>query len=449
MSFRIRRAVRRADRRAALACVLGIVALGGLLPVLAAPRAEAAECRTGVTGEELPEGADAHPLIDQLGLRQAWDLATGEGVTVAVIDSGVDARHPELHGRVARGSEFTTVYDEREFTESNPEHQRDCEGHGTAVAGLIAARGPDDRVVGVAPDATIYPVRIDDEVGEASDRMLAAAIEDAIAAEVDVINLSLNDRNDHEPIREAIEHALDEDIVVVAATGNEGNEDTKMYPAAYDGVLAVGAVGFSGEPMGESNAGPWVDLAGIGDPVPLVAPGGEGYREDGGTSFAAAQVSGAAALVLDRFPGLTAEQVAERLTGSATPLGGGVNDRTGSGLVDPFSALTYLAGPDDAGEDDVSPGHIPLRAMPEEEPLLGSTAATALAVSGGLLLLVLLVLLAAPAVRRASGRDWRPGTVNDAPDPPRATAESPQPSAARLTWLDGAPSTPSHRSRTP
>ncbi|MDT0341290.1 type VII secretion-associated serine protease mycosin [Streptomyces litchfieldiae] len=431
------------DAKSALPTVFALLATAlSAVALPTTPAAAAEPCRTQVTGEEMPEGADPHPLIAQLGLHQTWDLSTGARVTVAVIDSGVDARHPDLDGQVDRGSEFTTVLDEREFEKSNPAPRQDCEGHGTAVAGLIAARrSHGDRMAGVAPDATVYPVRIADGVDRATPRTLAAAIDDAVAAGAGVINLSLAVPVDHEPIRNAIERALDADVLVVAAAGNEGN--AKMYPAAYDGVLAVGAVGIDGQPLDSSNAGPWVDLAAIGEDVVVVAPTGEGYRAVDGTSFAAAQVSGAAALVRSRFPDLTAEQVAERLTGSATPLGGGPNDRTGAGLVDPFGALTHLEGDGGGDGDEASAGRIPAQALPGDEPPLSSSAVTGLAVSGVLLLTVLLVLLAAPGVRRAVRRNWRAGTApgRTAPlgprqGPPREPSNAPGPPAASLAWLD-------------
>ncbi|RMI26202.1 type VII secretion-associated serine protease mycosin, partial [Streptomyces triticirhizae] len=394
---------------------MAVAALAGVALPGAAPRAAAAEpCRTQVTGEELPEGAGRYPLIDQLGLPQAWDLSTGEGVTVAVVDSGVDATHPDLAGAVARGSEFAGVADEREFTRTTPPPEQDCEGHGTAVAGLIAAgRAESDRIAGVAPGATVYPVRIADGVERATPGTLAAAIRDAVAADAGVINLSFARPADDEAVREAVAEALAADVVVVAAAGNEGGQgptEGRMYPAAYDGVLAVAAVDATGAPLDSSNSGPWVDLAGLGQDLPVLAPGGA-YQASGGTSMATAQVSATAALVRSRFPALTAGEVVERLTGSATPLGGGRDDRTGAGLVDPFGALTHLGpggdGGREANEPTALPGHIPVGDPPAPEPPLDPAMANALAWSGGLLLAVLLGLLAAPGVRRAVRRGWR------------------------------------------
>ncbi|MFF2376093.1 S8 family serine peptidase [Streptomyces xiamenensis] len=437
-----------ARRRAAillgLTAALTLAPLTPLAPPGTAGTALAAEpCRQEVTGADLPDGGP-HPLIDLLGLRQTWDLATGAGVTVAVVDSGVDARHPDLADAVVTGSEYVMVPAEQGFARSTPAPEQDCEGHGTAVAGLIAAdRTEGDRMTGVAPDAAVYPVRVADGVDRASFETLAAAIDDAVDSGAAVVNLSFAIPGDREPVREAVERAVDAGVLVIAAAGNEGNRDPSqsMYPAAYDGVLAVAAVDGTGAPMQSSNAAEWVDLAAYGENLPVVAPGGSGYRGESGTSFAAAQVSGAAALVLSRFPELSADEVAQRLIASASPVGGGRNDLTGAGIVDPFGAVTGigLEGGGAAGDTgETTPGRIPVQAVPRPEPALSGTAVTALAVSGGLLLSVVLGLLAAPAVRRAARRGWHPGPLDTAPEGPPAGHPPPRPPAGtRLDWLDG------------
>lgn len=476
--------LRRPARPAVLTALASAAFLAQLAAPGAAPGAAAEDCRREVTGEDLPAGRP-HPLIDRLGLRQAWDLATGEGVTVAVIDSGVDATHPDLAGAVLDGSQYTVVRTEDEYRRSTPAPDRDCLGHGTAVAGLVAARRSEgDRMAGVAPAARIYPVRVADGVEQATANTLATMIDDAVDAGAGVINLSLATPTDYPPVREAVERAVAADAVVVAATGNEGNEGVsggRMYPAAYPGVLAVAAVGDDGQPLDTSNAGEWVDLAGYGEALAVPAPGGSGYRTESGTSFAAAQVSGAAALVRSRFPGLSAAEVTERLTASAAPVGGIRNDRTGAGIVDPFGALTHLGGDDGggpgSGEGDgtgadgpaAGPGAIPVRAVPGPEPLLGPTEATAVAWSGGLLLAVVLGLLAAPAVRRAVRNGRLPATApgpgtsrrpdTGGPGSHRPATPGTGPPFPRTDWLDGsdvpppsaarsARTSPTHRNRT-
>ncbi|NJP69283.1 S8 family serine peptidase, partial [Streptomyces spiramenti] len=395
-----------------------LLALAGTAAALPAPGAtapaHAQSCRAQATGEELPGSSGPYPLIDLLGLRHAWDLSTGAGVTVAVVDSGVDARHPDLAGAVTDGSQFEVTRDEGEFARTTPAAEEDCEGHGTAVAGLVAARRAEgDRMTGVAPAARIHPVRSVDGVDRATHNTVAAMIDDAVAADVDVLNLSLAVIEDHAPIREAVARAVAADIVVVAAAGNEGNTGPgsgRVYPAAYPDVLAVGAVDAAGRPLDASNRGPWVDLAAYGGPLPLVAPGGSGYRTDSGTSFAAAQVSGAAALVRARFPELSAAGTVERLVASAAPVGGTRNDRTGAGIVDPFGALTHLIHAGPTGPEEAADG-VAVQPLPSEPPLLSRTEMLAVASGGVLLLALALGLVAAPAVRRAAARRWRAGPL--------------------------------------
>ena len=436
-----RKRERRPLPRAALALV---AAAASLLTVPGlAPPAAATPCRTQVVEDDLGENTGPHRLIGQLGLRQAWDLSTGEDVLVGVVDSGVDARHPDLaDGAVVRGSEFTTVATEREARRGTPPPEQDCSGHGTAVAGLIAARrAAGDRMTGVAPAAAVYPVRLDGAVEQVPPGTIAAAIDDAVAAGVDVLNLSFGRPVDDPPVREAVARALASDVVVVAAAGNEGDQGPAgglMYPAAYDGVLAVGAVTDDGQPMESSNTGDWVDLAAYGEALTVVAPEGSGYRVESGNSFAAAQVSGVAALVRARFPELAAQEVARRLTETASPVGGGPNEATGAGIVDPFGALTYLgpseaAGPEPEAEAGAA-GAVAVRPVPPDEPLVGAATATALAWSGALLLAVALSLLGVPAVRRATARGWRawPG-----PEDRRSAPAGPRRAAPSLRWLDG------------
>ncbi|MEE1926737.1 S8 family serine peptidase [Streptomyces sp. TRM 70351] len=438
--------------RARAAAVAAAAALAAPLPPAqpahAAPdRVDTACSRPPQEGAPLPDVLPGRPLADRLGLVQAWDLADGTGVTVGIVDSGVDGRHPELSGAVEPGTELATVRTAEEFRQQRPRAPHlDCAGHGTAVAGLLAARrGGERRVTGVAPGARIHPVRVVDGVDRATGRTLAAGIDAAVDAGARVLNLSFALPVDREPVRRAVARAVARDVVVVAAAGNEGTRGTPVYPAAYPGVLAVGAVDADGQPLDASNQGDWVDLAAYGDAEIAPASGGSGYQQVTGTSFAAPQVSGAAALIRSRFPGLGAPEVARRLVESAAPVGGGPNPRTGAGLVDPFAALTHLGdagagagGGTGAADDAGRPGAVPVQAVPREEPLLTPAAATALAWSGGLLLAVALTLLGAPAVRRAAARGWRPGPPGGAPAAPRARREH-RPEPAALERIGPAP----------
>jgi type VII secretion-associated serine protease mycosin len=389
--------------------VLAIVLVAFLLGSPAAAQPDTS-CRTAPpAGTDLPATFGPHPLIAKLGLVQAWDLATGTGVTVAVVDSGVGT-HPKLDGAVDGGAQFVRGEPPQEYAEQRPAQTVDCEGHGTAVAGLIAdRRGGDGRIAGVAPDARIFPVRLVDDIASTTPATMAAAITAAADSGARVLNLSLATSVDRPEIHQAVNYALGRDIVVVAAAGNESETGRPIYPAAYDGVIAVGAIDYDGRPMDESNRGDWVDLAAYGKGLVVPAPGG-GYREESGTSFAAAEVSGTAALVRSRFPAMTAAQVSAALVDSAVPVSGGTNDHTGAGVVDPFEALTR-AGAATKQTPTSRAGGVRVAAVASPAPALSPTALIALVWSVALIVAVPVLLCTVPALRRAAARRWRPGPV--------------------------------------
>ncbi|MFB9239659.1 type VII secretion-associated serine protease mycosin [Plantactinospora siamensis] len=381
-------------------------------------------------GQSLPAAAPRDPTIARLGLDRAWDLSTGAKVTVAVVDSGVDGTQPKLRPALAPGSDFVT-------TQTPPGWQRlpgglgDCGDnggtHGTAVAGLIAARpDDDDRIIGVAPRARIAPIRIVDGVQNASPEMIAAAIRKG-ADLGQVLNLSLALPVDRPAVRAAIRYALDHDVVVVAAAGNESsNGDSKWYPAAYPGVLAVAALKQDGTPLTESNRGSWVGIAAPGDRLTALAAGG-GYTTVSGTSFATALVSGVAALVRSRFPDMSAAEVVHRLTATAVPLGAARDDRVGAGIIDPFAALSAqsAAVPSDPGRSGGPAGASGrVRVLPRQDQTAGIVdrwgtllgAAGVLAVAAALAYLGRLALLAARRRRKRPG-DQEP-VEEPAVDPP-------------------------------
>jgi type VII secretion-associated serine protease mycosin len=388
--------------RRSFAALLALLAGLGALTVLAAPAALAA-CPSLITaGPQLPKTAGEDPLIERMGLRRAWELSRGAGVTVSVVDSGVDSRHPKLAGAVDPPTDYRTSFTSSAGFESAPGAPEDCEGHGTAIAGLIAARSAgDDRVLGVAPDARIAPVRFEGDIGQAPPGMIAAAIR-AAADRSTVMNLSFAVGTDNALIRDAVRYALDRDVVVVAAAGNENQTAPGLtwFPAAYPGVLAVASVDAGGQPSEESNRGPWVGIAAPGQDLTTVATGGGGYAVVTGTSFATAVVSGTAALVRSRFPGLTASAVVARLQGTAVSPTGGRDEITGAGIVDPFEALTEVgavappvATPATAG------GAVRVLPVPVDEPLLSPTGVIALAAAA--------ILLVAAAVAAAAGMTRR------------------------------------------
>lgn len=219
---------------------------------------------------------------------EAWDITTGAAVPIAVIDTGVFADHPDLAGRVLPG--YNAI---NETADSN-----DDNGHGTAVAGLIAAST--DNGIGVAGmcwGCNIMPVKALNAQGGGNDAGVARGVRWAVDNGARIINMSLGGSGDSRLLREAIDYALARNVLVVASSGNERSEgNAPNYPAAYPEVVAVGATGNTDVVTGFSNTGDYVDLTapGVGLWTTLVDGG---YGPPNGTSFASPYVAGAAGLV--------------------------------------------------------------------------------------------------------------------------------------------------------
>lgn len=268
-----------------------------------------------------------------LDIERAHEISRGKGVVVAVVDSGVDATHPDLKDNVADGYDIVAATDGKV----------DENGHGTGVAALIAAHGhgTDDGVLGVAPRASILPVRVSGRSGQYGSADAARAIRWAADRGADVINVSGGAPTDDPRMRGAVGYAQARDVVLVASAGNTDQGDKKVgYPAAYPGVIAVSAVDADREFSAESVQGPEVALAAPGERV-VTATTGHDYAVGVGTSDASALVSGTAALVRARYPELDAAAVVNRLLRTAADRGPrGRDTRYGYGVVDPVAALT-------------------------------------------------------------------------------------------------------------
>jgi len=303
-----------------------------------------------------PELSEIRPdemqTLDQIDVPAAWQISKGSGVTVAVLDTGVDASAPDLAGDVTTGPDYTAGADP-------PGYQPPLE-HGTYIASLIGAHGsgPGDAygVIGVAPEAKILAVRVILDDGEPGlqaynqDSQFADAIGKGIYYAVQhgatVINMSLGSEQASAYLRGAVAYAVSQDVVVVASAGNSGTSSgfaPYLYPASFTGVIAVAAVNTNGTRafFSEQNASvvlsaPGVDVIGAG-------PNGE-YIDAEGTSPSAALVSGVAALIKSRYPRLTPALVEQALIASTTdrPPGGYSTD-TGFGEVNAAAALQAAA----------------------------------------------------------------------------------------------------------
>ncbi|MEV4842113.1 type VII secretion-associated serine protease mycosin [Micromonospora matsumotoense] len=274
--------------------------------------------------------------LDELNAATAWRTSTGRGVTVAVIDSGVDGAHPDLVGQVLPGMDLVSPAGGDE---------PDPVGHGTTVASLIAGRGDDRRgVVGLAPDARILPVRVLDDENRYDDAMIVAkGVRWAVDNGARVINLSLGGSGDSPALAAALDYAFARDVVVVACTGNVATSTTSKvwYPAREPGVIAVAGLERDSENLWSGS------ITGHATTLTAPATGLVGARPPSnywgvqGTSFAAPLVTATAALVRARYPEMSAGDVVNRLLSTAKDIGPtGRDDRFGYGLVDPVAALT-------------------------------------------------------------------------------------------------------------
>jgi type VII secretion-associated serine protease mycosin len=302
-----------------------------------------------------PDGSDAvrrdQWQLEELDARTAWRYATGRGVTVAVLDSGVDAGHPDLVGQVLSGIDLVTA----------PRDGRDDPvGHGTAVAGLIAGSGTDERgVLGLAPDAKVLPVRVLNEENRYTDpAVVAKGVRWAVDHGARVLNLSLGGISASPALTNALEYAFANDVVVIACTGNLTALDTDVwFPARAPGVVAVTGLdpGHEGALWPGALTGPATVLSAPATSLVGARPGG--YWRVEGTSFAAPLVTATAALIRSRWPDMSAANVVNRLIRTARDVGPSGRDNVfGFGAVDPVAALTDTVATVDRNPlDDAEP----------------------------------------------------------------------------------------------
>jgi len=239
---------------------------------------------------------------------KAWKYAIGKKIRIAVIDTGVDYSHPDLEHAVRTGYNVLQPH--------LPPH--DDNGHGTHIAGTIAARGNSSGMTGTAPDAEIYPVKAFDHQGSASISDIVAGIEWCIENRMAIINMSFGMRRDSLALREAVRRAYRAGIVIVASAGNDGKRQAD-YPASYPEVISVGATSRNRQVLSMSNRGEKIDIYAPGEKVMSTWPGGD-YCVLRGTSMAAGYVSGAVALLLSMGRRLTPKQVKSILTQNTTPV---------------------------------------------------------------------------------------------------------------------------------
>jgi type VII secretion-associated serine protease mycosin len=270
--------------------------------------------------------------LDFLNIDQVHQISTGKGVVVGVIDTGVDGGHPDLAGRLLPGVDLT-------FFE-RPDALEDLDGHGTAMAGLIAANG---KALGIAPDATILPVRSNPH-GGGDIRWDADGIYWAVDNGATVLCLAFVNPKPDIFLEQAIRYAIAHDVVVVAGVGNTPKDEGLVYPAAYDGVVGAAGVDRDGNHAAISLASPAADLAAPAVEIMTTRPRNviaSGYGRGRGTSDATAIIAGVAALIRAKYPELSAEDVINRMIVTADDRGApGRDNEYGHGIVNPLAALT-------------------------------------------------------------------------------------------------------------
>ncbi|MFZ3224608.1 MAG: S8 family serine peptidase, partial [Xanthobacteraceae bacterium] len=277
-----------------------------------------------------PAGAGdaAQYVLAELQIAQAHQIATGKSITVAVIDSEIDAKHPDLDGAVVKGFDA--------LAGSDTPHP-----HGTSIAGAIAARG---KLMGIAPDVQILAVHaFDDSPGEAKGTSFAIdkGLQWAADNNARVVNMSFAGPADPMLAR-MLAAAYAKGIVLIAAAGNGGPQSEPLYPAADPDVIAVTATDNAEHVFALANRGRYIAVAAPGVDILALAPG-DTYALTSGTSIAAAHVSGIAALLLERNPALKPGDIRSILIATAKPIGPPIPDSPyGAGVVNAYRAVSFI-----------------------------------------------------------------------------------------------------------
>lgn len=290
---------------------------GGVLPEV--PAAGAFKADPAAEQKEIPWG------VKRLNAPAAWDYNQGEGVKVAIIDTGMDYTHPDLRGNYKGG--YNAI-----VSTASP---MDDQGHGTHVSGTIGAVRDAAGVAGVAPKASLYAVKVLDKNGSGQYSWIIDGIEWAVTNHMDVINMSLGGGQGNEALKQVMQKAGEAGVTVVCAAGNDSGPVN--YPAKYPQAIAVSA---------SDNTDKIASFSSRGAEIAVIAPGvniystrrGGGYTTMSGTSMASPHVAGLAALAVGAGA-KTPDQVRKALTGAASKLPGLKPTDQGAGLVDAFKLV--------------------------------------------------------------------------------------------------------------
>jgi len=293
---------------------------------------------------KFPAGDALNPQIpwgvQRVGAPQVWARTQGAGATVAVIDTGIDSTHPDLAGQVAGGINI--------LDPQHPDNWKDDEGHGTHVAGTIAANGRNGGVAGVAPQAKLYAVKVLDKDGNGNYSDVIAGIEWAMNHGIKIANMSLGADEGSEPLHRAVQAALAKGMLIVAAAGNSGGP--VGFPGAYPEAVAVGASDGADKVAPFSCRGPEVGYIAPGVEILSTKMGG-GYTTMSGTSMASPHISGLAALAYAEGA-TTPAALRAALDRAARPIAGLTPDMEGRGMV--LAGNLGNGAPTQAGQPQVA-----------------------------------------------------------------------------------------------
>ncbi|QTM99498.1 S8 family serine peptidase [Sediminibacillus dalangtanensis] len=279
---------------------------------------------SGETAREINQAASVENQwnMDTIGAPLAWsEKITGKGVDIAIIDTGI-AEHADLN---IQGG-YSTMNKNPEWVDDN--------GHGTHIAGIIGAKHNKTGISGIAPDANLYAVKALNHDGEGSLADIVEAIDWAIQQDIDIINLSLGTSFNSEILKDMMRKAYEEGILIVGASGNEGTDDSVIYPSKYQEVIAVSAINKNNELGSFSSTGPEVELAAPGVNIRSTYLNNT-YATYSGTSQAAPHVTGMLALLKQKYPELAYEELRKLAADYTTDLGDpGYDVYFGAGLID-------------------------------------------------------------------------------------------------------------------
>ncbi|MGU3473608.1 S8 family peptidase [Paenibacillus sp. D51F] len=274
-------------------------------------RVEAAPAARVPAEKGLPWG------VQQIRAPLAWNRTTGHRIKIGVIDTGIDHNHPDLKSSIGKGINL--------IDRTHLPH--DDNGHGTHIAGTIAAANQPSGMIGVAPRSMVYPVKAFDHNGSAFVSDIILGIEWCVRSGMHIINMSFGMRSRSKSLMAACANAMNAGVVIVASSGNDGKRRSVDYPARYPQTISVGATNRLRRIAAFSNRGPYIDIYAPGDRIHSAWIKGK-YNEMSGTSMATSHVSGAVALLLARYPELTPADIKAILRKSTIPLRGAKNART-------------------------------------------------------------------------------------------------------------------------